>query len=321
MPTAASIKFAEQVDKIIRENSPTSYRYVLCDGSSMIRTGAGGFSRREIDKPMRPARLEDRLEICSLSKMITAAAVLATLQEKNMSPDELVAPFFPSDWKLHDEVKKLTFRDFLTHKTGFLWSPDAAGPKQDGTSFLDVKKIVGQMPFNPIKTESLYRNVNFAVFRIVLPYLASYDRFARTVTLIEREPKDAILARSYVDIVNRVLLSPSGVTHAGCNSKTLSASVAPKGRPAPIGSEIPVLAYHFMKADEPGLDQGDRTLGAGSSGWCLSAPDLARVLQTLLFTEVVLSEKSRSHMKTTQIGYGCGMRLAELKKGSLVHFH
>jgi CubicO group peptidase (beta-lactamase class C family) len=108
-----------KIAAIMKENSPDGFRFVVCDEENILGSGADGFSRMAIDPPQTTAKLEDRINVASLSKTVTAAAVLSTLQAKNLSPDALVAPFFPPDWQLHDEVKKLTFRDFLTHRTGF----------------------------------------------------------------------------------------------------------------------------------------------------------------------------------------------------------
>ena len=153
-----ALLFSNKIAEIMKENTPDSYRFVVCDEDKVLGSGIGGFSRMTIDPPVMPAKLGDRLIIASMSKTITAVAVLGTLQSKNLSPDTPVAPFFPTDWQLHDEVKKLTFRDFLTHRTGFYW--DGKTAFQDGTDYESMKKIVAQKPFNPIKTGYSYRNIN-----------------------------------------------------------------------------------------------------------------------------------------------------------------
>lgn len=134
-----ALLFSNKIAEIMKENTPDSYRFVVCDEDKVLGSGIGGFSRMTIDPPVMPAKLGDRLIIASMSKTITAVAVLGTLQSKNLSPDTPVAPFFPTDWQLHDEVKKLTFRDFLTHRTGFYW--DGKTAFQDGTDYESMKKI------------------------------------------------------------------------------------------------------------------------------------------------------------------------------------
>lgn len=318
-----ALLFSNKITEIMKENTPDSYRFVVCDEDKILGSGVGGFSRMTIDPPETPAKLNDRLIIASMSKTITAVAVLSTLQSKNLSPDTSVAPFFPSDWQLHDEVKKLTFRDFLTHRTGFYW--DGKTAFQDGTDYESMKKIVAQKPFNPIKTGYSYRNINFAIFRVILPYLNAYDRFSKKVTLItlSNTSLDASLAQSYINLVNQRVLSPSGIASAACTSNTLVPPSGAGGRPAPQASPLPVLAYHYQKPSQKGIDGGDQTLYCGASGWALSVGDIAKVLQTALFTEVVLSEKSRDLMLAPGAlqNNGLGMNMDMPLAGSNVYSH
>jgi CubicO group peptidase (beta-lactamase class C family) len=313
--------FTTKVNQIMKENAPDSYRFIVCDEDSVTGSGFGGIARAAIDAPEMKAKLDDRLVIASMSKTITGIAVLATLQKKNLSPDTLVAPFLPTDWTLHDEVKKLTFRDFLTHRTGFHWGREVNDPKQDASDYEGIKKIVAQKPFNPIKSGHDYRNINFAIMRIILPYLDAYDRFAKKVSLNVRAgvPMDRFLAERYVALVVQRVLEPSGVTGAGVDPKTLV-------QPAPAPN-VAVLAYPYKKTAEKGIEEGDQTLWCGASGWCLSVADIAKVLQTVLFSEVVLSEKSRaalmaSYDSNTNSGdRGMGMYAEVPLAGSNVYSH
>lgn len=321
LPLSKDVIFTESVRAIMKENAPDSYRFIVCDEDGITGSGFGGVSRAATDAPEMKANLADRLVIASMSKTITAIAVLATLQAKNLSPDTLVAPFFPADWTLHDEVKKLTFRDFLTHRSGFHWGEEPNDPKQDATDYEGMKKIVAQKPFNPIKAAHDYRNINFAIMRILLPHLDAYDRFTKKVSLSVPAgvPKERFLGEKYVTLVTKRVLEPSGVVGAGVDPKTL-AQPAPKPK-------VAVLAYPYRKTTEKGVEEGDQTLWCGASGWCLSVEDIAKVLQTALFTEVVISEKSRaalmrSYDPNTHSGdRGMGMYADAPLAGSNVYSH
>ena len=147
------------------------------------------------------------------------------------------------------------------------------------------------------KTDYRYVNMNFNIFRIVLPYLDSYDRFTKKVTLTipVASQQDRFLAEAYIAIVNKRVFVPANVAPAGCDSKTLTSPVITIGRPA---AKVPVLLYEYNNQIRPGLDVGDNTLTCGASGWNLSVTDLFRVLQTLLFTEAIVSEKNRQLFTT-----------------------
>lgn len=310
------MSFTAKVHEIMKENSPDGFRFVVCDDDEILGSGVGGFSRMAIDPPETPAKLEDRLNIASMSKTLTAAAVLSTLQAKNLSPDIPIAPFLPPEWTLHDEVKKLTFRDFLTHRTGFHWSSDPNGPKQDASDYEGMKKVMGEKPYNSSKPYD-YRNINFAIFRVVLPYLNSYDRFSKKVTLVMRanSKPDKVLADAYISIVNERILGPSGVSTAGCDSRTIHQS---NSEPP-----LPVLLYEYQQPHKKGFDLGDRTLRCGPDGWSLSVLDYARFLQALLFTEILLSEKNRALMLAAGVadGHGLGINRDDPLAGSEVYSH
>ncbi len=324
VPLLKSDLFVSAVAAIMNENAPDGYRFIVCDETRILGSGCGGFSRMSIDEPERQATLGDRINIASMSKTITAAAVLSTLQSKNLSPDIPVAPFMPPQWALSDIVKTLTFRDFLTHRTGF-WEDGAEDVHQDFNDYENIGRMMGQSPWNPTKTRWDYRNINFAVFRNVLPYLDSYDRHSSKVALEIPRGRDAaqFLANAYIEIVNRRVLQPSGVAAAGCNSKTLVPPPGKNGRPAPLSAYLPVLSYPYQNRSHKGIDIGDRTLYCGADGWCLSVAEIAKVLQTVLFTEILISTGIRDLMLAGGPGNhnGLGINMDDDVGGSHVYMH
>ena len=50
--------------------------------------------------------VDDRFNIASVSKTITAAAVLKLLNDKGISVDTTVYNYLPTDWKLGNNFKK-----------------------------------------------------------------------------------------------------------------------------------------------------------------------------------------------------------------------
>lgn len=286
--TPASL-FTDKIKAIMDVTAPDSYRFVVCDSQFVLGSGQGGFARSAVDAPQLAATINDRLNIASMSKTLTAAAVLSTLQARNLSVDTPVAQFLPADWTLHPTVKTLTFRDFLTHRTGF-------NEATDRSDFAGIRQSLQQGPPNPAKAGYDYRNINFAVFRVILPLLNSYNRFTKKNTFITFSNVDPALtyAEAYISIVNARVLAPSGIAPAACDSKTLSAPTdSTNGRPGP---KVPVLLYEYQNPGVKGLDLGERKLICGAEGWSLSVVDYAKFLQTLLFTEIIISEKNRALM-------------------------
>lgn len=324
--------FIAQLDAMMKENMPDGYRFALSDETGLVGSSVGGFSRTAMDPPEAPAALEDRFNIASMSKVVTAVTVLNLLQSKNLSPDSLVWPFFPSSWKPAAATKKLTFRHFLTHRTGFHYEPAQLDPvtgkvlspmiDQDGHGLETIRAAVEVGPLGVTNaTGAEYRNVNFAAMRVVIPHLNRYDRETQTIApLVLRAgvAMETALAEEYVSIVNDRVLAPSCIARAGCDSKTLSTPKSTSGAP-PIRrpAKFPVLCYPFKVPDFHGRDSGDQTPSCGAQGWSLSVLDLAKLLQTVFFTEVVLSEKSRAFMLLPGHlwGKGLGMNMASAALG------
>ena len=296
--------FQSKVDTVFKTASPDGYRYIICQGENILSSGSGGFTRTAIDPPMLPANITDRFNVASMSKTITAATLLSLLQHKNLSVDTLVAPFLPTNWVLHPTVKTLTFRDFLTHRTGF-------NEATDRSDFAGIKLSLEQGPPNPPKVNFDYRNINFAIFRILIPILNTYNRITKKVQFLVLDSKneEAAYAAAYVRIVNERVLEPSGVPPADCNSNCINPPAT--GRPKPKTS---VLLYEYKNPpNQHGVDYalGDRYLFSGAEGWALSVVDFSRFLQTLLFTEIIISVTNRNIMLSNQpgarLGLGCYM--------------
>jgi CubicO group peptidase (beta-lactamase class C family) len=293
--------FAAKVKAIMDNVFPDGYSVAIYSGeTNLLMTHSGGFARKAIDPPQMVASPTDRVNIASVSKFITAAAVASTLQAKNLSVDTLVSDFLPPSWNVHPLVKTLTFRDLMTHRSGFDndTNEDLTDNNpdnnfiSDGSTYDEIKFSLEKGPTFTPKAAYRYVNMNFNLFRIILPYLDSYDRFVKKVTLtipVTSQP-DRFLAEAYIAIVNKRVFAPSNVASAACNSKTLTSSAITIGQPSP---KVAVLLYEYNNPTRPGLDVGDNPLTCGASGWNLSVTDLFRVLQTLLFTEAIVSEKNR----------------------------
>jgi len=319
-----------KIAEIMKENSPDSYRFIVCNEDTVLGSGIGGFSRTAVDPPQMPTALDDRLNIASMSKTITAAAVLSLLQAKNLLPDTRVMSFLPSDWILHQGLQTLTFEHLLTHRSGFhleekqnketqknefIVNAKGVTADQDASDYEGMKKLFAREPFFPVGSTRSYRNVNFAIFRIILPYLNSYNRFTKEVTLKAGSKPAETLANAYISIVNQRVLEPSGVVPAGCDSKTLKQS--------PAKPSLPVLLYEYQQPTKPGIDLGDSTLYCGAAGWSLSVVDYAQFLQTLFFTEIIMSEKNRALMMAIGVadGHGLGINRDSPLAGSDVYSH
>src|SRR5262249_6632747 len=134
------------------------------------KAGAGGYANLSTSLKMTP---DQRMVVASMSKTITAAAVMRALEMKSMSLNDKVAPFLPSDWALGPHMSELTFRDLLKHLSGFRGENGGNnndGPGDDGW-YDGLKTAVAMGAADANWQVNQYHNANFALFRIIIAYM------------------------------------------------------------------------------------------------------------------------------------------------------
>jgi hypothetical protein len=219
-----------------------------------------------------------KMTVASVSKVVTAlAAVQVIAQRQKTDPnlkkglDSVIGTYLPPwNWDNEEQVASITFRQLLLQASGvrnygafdmdygalkkFFSKPVATGSGTCGraSNSTDVDAV------NPAivtdKTTWCYSNLNFALFRILLPRIMGYAG----------DDEDEYAER-YVQIVQQNVFTPLGITDVDCD--------APKDN---------VYAWaHAFPGDTPGHDFGDRRKLCGGEGWYLSVEDLGKVLLSL----------------------------------------
>jgi CubicO group peptidase (beta-lactamase class C family) len=227
-------------------------------------TDQRGLRRTATNPPSRNATATDRTNSASVTKNVTAIAVLQLLAQRGLTIDARVQQFVPSDWRrAGNNMDTLTFRQLLTHTSGL---------KQAGNNpndFLDYNNLRAMfLAGRGTGTFSgAYFNSNFALFRIIIPFMAG------TVTE-QTALKDVATANAYINYINSKVFAQAG--RANTSSR-------------PAATE-PTLHYPPTPTSASGVTQGDLTLQSGGGFLEMSADDIAQILQrradgTLLTTQ------------------------------------
>jgi D-alanyl-D-alanine carboxypeptidase len=236
-----------------------------------------------------------RMNIASISKTLTAVAVLQLLEKNGLSINDPVGPWLPDEWEKgygFDSPQSITFKDLLTHRSGLkqtLTAIEAFDPafkaldkvKWDG---LEAMVAYGTMPWYQDDVDPQYSNVNFALFRVIIPAL--WEASGESPGIGDLNAEDA--AAYYAAYLAENLFIPLGINQAACAEFW-------------IGS--PVYFYNFYDQDRPGAEAGDWTLKCGSGGWYLSAYNLANVMANIRYNDAILSPAMRSLMDTHKLGW------------------
>lgn len=82
-------------------------------------SNAGGKKRTAANPPATDFGLMDPINIASVSKEITAVAVIKAMAEKNVQLNDKIKTYLPAGWALGSNIDKITFRQLLVHTSGF----------------------------------------------------------------------------------------------------------------------------------------------------------------------------------------------------------
>jgi D-alanyl-D-alanine carboxypeptidase len=102
----------ESVKEWLAKTDVPSASIAVVKGDGIAYANAYGNARLH---PNRPATVDTRYPIASMSKQFTAAAVLALQDEGRLSLDDKVAKFFPD----LPSADKITIRELLSHTAGY----------------------------------------------------------------------------------------------------------------------------------------------------------------------------------------------------------
>jgi hypothetical protein len=252
----------------------------------------GGLARTATDGSlaMEPDLVTD---LASVSKTLTATGILQLLTKDGLTPDTPISSYLYSDWTQGPNINLLTFRNLLTHTTGFAQTDSNCGINGTGpTSGIDysgLETIVANgVPDASYIGQPQYGNCNFALLRELMPAL-----LGRTLLGYKNGSPRAIESSAlYINYMNNHVFAPVRVPTSQCKP--------------PAGFDI--LTYPFPAGTTPGTDWGDWSLTCGSGGWVLSPDQLFRVVNSLATGTRLLSTTEREQMITGSLGWDSAVR-------------
>ena len=252
----------------------TAVGYVALVGHSHVV--ASGLARKAADPPKLAMGPDVMVNVASVGKMFTTIAVLQSLARHHLGTGSRIWPFLPPDWVKGPGVGTITFSDLLTHRAGFrldsglVFATDNAARDQ-------IKHGIRQAD----KQAPSYNNINFTIFRDLLPFMQGAPRSAT---------RAAATDRFFIAYVQRQVFDPVGVTGVRCAPVrdamlmylTPFTGTAP-GRPAPVGPS-----------------------GCSGGGWFMTPASMLKVLDGLI-SGTLLSDRQRQQMNDDCLGWDCSI--------------
>ncbi|MEM6996539.1 MAG: serine hydrolase domain-containing protein, partial [Myxococcota bacterium] len=218
-----------------------------------------------------------RMHVASVSKLLTAMAMVHALNASGLSVDDRIAPHLPSYWSTGARIGDLTFRHLLTHTSGF----------RGGGSASDYGFMRGRVAAGVASTFGMYgyHNMNFGLCRILIPVVrgsisrtASFGDLTNTVW-------DLQTTALFRDYCNAQIFAPAGVHNVG---------FAPSG--------VRALAYRQPHSGIPGWDSGDLATAAGGAGFRMSIDELLAVMGTFRRGGAIVSPSEAQDALDARLG-------------------
>lgn len=294
--------FGENIESLSNGNA-VGYGYAInFQGDTLAAVGGDGQARTAADAPQRDFNSLTELEISSVSKTVTATAVLHFLQSQpgglDAALDTLLTSYLPSDWTPGANVQNVTLRHLLTHRSGFLEEGNTIGVNFESYSqnnFNNLRNLVqAGLPAATVPADGVYatprwgysyNNANFSLLaKVVLPKLLNP---AINLTAANYANRDATTGAIYKAYVQNEIFAPLGIT----------ADLAP--------SEVnPAKGYNMATAEvSPGLSLSNLTNTGGAFGWKLSARELATFTDAIVRDNSILTPATRQMRDDQQLGW------------------
>lgn len=232
----------------------------IYQGSQLILSGSGGYAVLVPPTKMSSTR---RMDVMSMSKTISAAAVVALLPWKSLTIDSPIAPHLPKSWRRGPNVDKITFRMLMTHTSGL----HAQGKHPGSATYLSLKKMIGTGIAGSAPTVVNYLNEGYSLLRIVLPYLW---HGSDTMDYLDAQSPGSFpqyVAHEYVSLCKAWIVTAPSLKEVG---------VTPTG-PQPF-----TRFYNFQnKIQSSASGTLNDAMFAGADFWNMSAREYGRVIVDL----------------------------------------
>ena len=261
----------EQNLRSVFNTGTVGWSYAISVGGQLARSGASGLARTLADGGAVAQGATRKMHVASVSKPLTAIVLLRLLADRGISVDSAIGPHLPAGWARGNGVQSITFRQLLTHRSGF--GQNAPGSNQ----YASLQTMAAQAV--PAKGQFDYDNANFGLMRVLVSVLQGIDP-----TLIDADPA----ALSAAAFIQRAVsqYQAVGVPYS-CNPSASS----------------PTLQYHFPDSGGAGYDEPPSGLACGGFGAFISARDLARTMAYLRYTSELMPATSFQQMKSGYLGF------------------
>ena len=278
-------KFKENLKvQIAATGAPEGYSFVITKEGQVADSFSTGNARKSSAGGNTPWQTNQEINVASVTKTLTAVAVLQLMTKNDLEPGDAIGQWLPSYFNATQTIKNLTFEELLTHSSGIT---------EGSTSFDSMIAVVRRPLADPAKTKNNYANLNFALFRAMIPYLRDKSAAAQQESnMLPGNPSgfETWLSNAYVGYMQSNVFTPIGLGVTNCkpSPNTAQAFSEPTG-PAQAVANL-----------------SDWTEISGGGGYFMSVLEMARFNAYLANTYSILTKEERALMDGLFLGWDPG---------------
>ncbi len=272
------------------DSCTVGWGYSIYYDGKLHTADSGGFMRTTADSPSIAMNNFEPANIASVSKTLTAIAVLQLLEANSLTADSPIEPWLPPEWTPGDGIEQLTFRQVMTHSAGFRTTLVIAPPWGDSTNYFSgdydgLRDMVEFGVYSQYQTGQ-YDNINYQLLRVLIAMLDGLDP-----SVDPAWPGSAAVAtaeRYEQYMINNVFVA------AGASNATV------------YTPENAMKYYAFPDDGRAGFDHSaaipgvygvdDERSVSGAGFWNIPIISLSSLIWQLRYTDNLLSEDMRNEM-------------------------
>ena len=243
-------------------------------GSASVNAAGGSFNKMHVNQ---------EINIASVTKAFTAVAVFQLIKSmgNGVTVKSKIGEWLPTYWNAKQAIRDITFEQLMTHSSGLT---------ESSTGYDSLKATVARGLDNPAKPFDVYANINFALFRAMIPYMRDKaGAIAKENAMLPGNPTgfETWLSQQYLDYMQQKVFSPIGLSSVTCS-------------PAPNSAQA------FSETNGVGLASAtlvDWTNTCGGGGYFMSVMEMARVMAFLSHSYTLLDQEQRKLMDDNFMGW------------------
>lgn len=284
-------KFGKSIETYMN-GRVAGYGYTVFHDGKLVAGGGNGWARKPFESTPTKHSDQQRQDIASSSKFVTALATVALLEKHKISLLTPVYHYLPVSWKPSDDFKKITFERLLAHQTAITNYKNGWAGLKKGVEELAVDSKVRN-----------YDNVNYSLMAVILAYVdIKKNQSFTTQQLLDLEANPdswyspGNLGLRFRSIVRVLVFKPAGLLHWGVMDYT---SWNNNGVMSP---ELGTKGYPSVNGNEPGVAKTDLRINGGSGGLYISPNEFGRIQDAAAHGQIV-SDAYYEVMKTKFLGF------------------